>query len=224
MGKEDWYRNADWNEVIESAYRAKLSRARGTRSQYITIQAGQLVKKHPEIALDLIDEYFASYEDFVVPSAYCTRAEAYILLNRVDQAIASFKSALEWELTHPNYITNARIDMPILVADRNIENEYDYVFEVLTTRFKQSDHQWPSMRYYWNGCCALISHERGQLLEAKEFAERALRAAAATDSPFRYHRSLGLVKDTSDNFGQRVKRIARPSALSTLLRFASNRE
>jgi tetratricopeptide (TPR) repeat protein len=223
MGKDDWYRNSEWNDSIASAYRSKLSKARSMRPQYITIQASQLVSRYPEVALGLIDEYFESYEDFVVPSAYCTRAEAYISLNHIDLAITSYKNALQWEATHPNYLTNARIDLPILIADKKIEDEYDYALEILTERFKSSDHLWPSMRYFWNGCYALISYERGELSEAREFAERALRAAAETESPFRYHRSMGLVKDTSDDFGQRVKRIARPSALRALLRLVTKR-
>ncbi len=217
MAKEDWYRNTEWNSSIETAYRAKLSRTRGMRPQYLQIQASLLAKKYPDAALGLIDEYFQTYSDFVVPSAFCARADAYISLGRVDEAVVAYKKALEWEEAHPNFITNARIDLPTLIAEKRLETEYDYALSVLTERFKPSDHSWPSMRYYWNGCCSLITYERGQKSEAREFAERALRAAAETESPFRYHRSMGLVKETTDDFGQRLKRIARPSILRSLL-------
>ena len=223
MGKEDWYRNTEWNDLIESAYRDKLSRARSMRPQYLQIQASQLAATYPDVALCLIEEYFASYEDFVVPSAFCTRAEAYISLGKIDEAIIAYKSALDWEMLHPRFLSNARIDLPVLIANNRRVNEYDYAMEILTERFKSSDHHWPSMRYFWNGSCALITYERGESSEAREFAERALRAAAETESPFRYHRSMGLVRNTSDDFGQRVKRIARPSILRSLLRVVSVR-
>lgn len=223
MGKEDWYRNTEWDDSIESAYRTKLSRSRGMRPQYLQIQASQLAKKYPVVALGLIDEYFHTYEDFVVPSAYCTRAEACVSLGMIDEAVSAYKSALEWEKFHPNFITNARIDFPILIVEKKLEAEYDNALNVLTERFKPSDHSWPSMRYYWNGCCSLITYERGQNSKAREFAERALRAATETESPFRYHRSMGLVKDTADEFGQRLKLIARPSILRSLFRLAPTR-
>ena len=221
MGTEDWYRNIEWNDGIESAYRAKLSRARSMRPQYLQIQASQLAQSYPDVALGLIDEYFQLYEDFIVPSALCTRAEAYISLGRIEEAINAYKDALDWELMHPNFITNARIDLPILVVKRRLQTEYDYALGILTQRFKSSDHLWPKMRYYWNGCCSLIALERSQKSEAREFAERALRAAEETESPFRHHRPIGLVKDTSDDFGQRIKRIARPSILRSFLRLGS---
>jgi diacylglycerol kinase len=87
------------------------------------------------------------------------------------------------------------------------------------TRFTSVDHLFASTRYSWNGSCALIMHEQGQLVKAREFAERALRAAMETESPFRYHRQVGLVKDTSDDFGQRIKHIAEPSKVRALVRF-----
>lgn len=223
MGREDWYRNTEWDEGIESAYRAKLARARGSRPQYLQIQAAQLAKRYPQVALGLIDEYFQTHDDFVVPSAYCTRAEAYISLGLKDEAVAAYKAALEWENVHPNFITSARIDFPILIAENRLTEEYDSALNVLTDRFESSDHSWPIMRYYWNGCCALITYERGQKSEAREFAERALRAAAETESPFRYHRAMGLVKDAADDFGLRLKRIARPSILRSFFRLAPTR-
>jgi tetratricopeptide (TPR) repeat protein len=223
MGREEWYRNTEWDEGIESAYRAKLSRARGMRPQYLQIQAAQLAKKYPGVALGLIDEYFQTQDDFVVPSAYCARAEAYMSLGLINEAVTAYQSALEWENGHPNFITNARINLPILIVENRLEAEYDNALCVLTDRFKASDHSWPSMRYYWNGCCALITYERGQKSEAREFAERALRAAAETESPFRYHRSMGLVTNAADDFGQRLKRIARPSILRSLFRLAPTR-
>ncbi|MCX8476099.1 MAG: hypothetical protein MT490_09910 [Sphingomonas sp.] len=218
MGRDDWYRNTDWTPAIEAAFRAKLKRSRTMRPQYLQIQAGQIASSHPEVALALIDEYFETGDDFVVPSALCTKAEAMLALGKVQEALDAYRQALAWEDAHPNFITTARIDLPKLVAEQRIESEYDFALDILTTRFKASDHQFPSMRYYWNGSCALITHERGEVAEAKEFADRALRAAAQTESPFRYHRSVGIVKDASDEFGTRIKRIAKPSKLRSLFR------
>lgn len=221
MGRNDWYRNEDWNTEIESAFRSKLSRSRTMRPQYLRIQASYLTRRFPRAALDLIEEYFETGDKWDVPNAFCARAEAYLALDKLDDVIAAYKLALEWEESHPRHISTARINFPRLVAEQRISNEYDCALDILATRFKPMDHQFPSTRYLWNGSNALIAHDLGHLDEAREFAERALCAAAQTESPFRYHRNVGLVRDTSDEFGRRIKRIARPSKLRSLFRLVS---
>jgi len=221
VSREDWYRNKDWNPEIESAFRSKLSRSRSSRPQYLRIQASCLAYSHPQAALTLIDEYFETGDKFDVPNAYCAMAGALLALGRVGDAVDAYKRALDWEEIHPRHLSTARIDLPKLIADCRLANEYGYALDILVTRAQPLDHQFPDTRYLWNGSNALIADELGRIAEAKEFAERALRAAAETQSPFRYHRTVGVVRDTTDEFGQRIKRIARPSRLRTLFRLIS---
>lgn len=216
MGRDDWYRNSDWSAEAEEAFRTKLSRARGQKPQYIKIQAGYLSESHPTVALSLIEEYFQTDDDVFIPDAHCIQAEAYRALGRTQDAVGALRAALDWEESHPDLITTARIDYPKLVVLERLLEEYDYALEILTTRFSSSDHSFPNMRYTWNGCCALIAFEKGEISEAKQFAQRALRAAAEIESPFRHHRSVGVVKDAADEFGRRIKRVARPSIFRSL--------
>src|SRR5688500_738780 len=178
MGRDDWYRNTEWNADTEAAFRAKLSRSRSGRPQYLRIQASYLAERYPLVALALVDEYFETRDEFDVPNAFCVRAEAYCSLGKIDDAVAAYKGALDWEVTHPHHISTARIDLPKLVAERCLSGEYDYALDILTTRFQPMDHQFPSTRYLWNGSSALISNELGHVSEAQELAERALDAAA----------------------------------------------
>ncbi len=223
MGRDDWFRNSDWNGDIEAAFRAKLSRSRSSRPQYLEIQAGYLTESHPTVALRLIEEYFKTGDEFVVPGAFCVQGQAYLSLGKIEEAVGAYKRALDWEIEHPGLVTNARIALPRLIADLRLTDEYEYALNILTTRFNKSDHSWPLTRYLWNGSSALIASDLGQHADAKDLAERALRAAAQTESPFRYHRDIGLVENTSDEFGRRLKRIARPSKLRSLFRLVSGR-
>ena len=223
MSRDDWYRNTSWDSTTEAAFRAKLARARTSRPQYLRIQASYLTETFPDTALQLIEEYFDTGDEFDVPTALCARAEAYLALGRTAEAVDAYKQALEWEVAHPGYISTARIDLPKLVAADRISSEYVYALDVLTTRFSPMDHQFPSVRYFWNGSCALIAYDQGEAVEAKEFAERAMRAATETESPFRYHRTVGVVRDMSDDFGQRIKRIVQPSNMRSLLRLLSGK-
>lgn len=223
MGRDDWYRNEIWDADIEAAFRAKLSRSRSGRPQYLTIQASYLTRRYPKVAQQLIDEYFETDDEFNVNMAHCARAHAFLAMEKTAEAVAAYKQALEWEELHPNHISPARIEFPKLVAECRVASEYDFALEVLTGRFKAHDHAFPSTRYEWNGSNALIAYELGHVVEAQEFAERAVRAAAETESPFRYHRSVGVVRSTTDDFGRRIKRIARPSKLRSLFRLISSR-
>ena len=218
MAQEDWYRNKTWDSDIEKVFRAKLSRARSQRPQYLLIQAGYLVERHPLVTLRLIGEYFETDDDFHIPSAFGIRAAALCKIGDVAKAVDAYKKALAWEKDHPFHITNARIDLPKLIVDHQIFREYDYALDILVNRFNESDHAFPMTRYLWNGCNAIIAKESGQIAEAQQFAESALRAAAQTESPFRYHRTVGLVPNANDEFGRHLKRIVRPSKLHTLLR------
>jgi hypothetical protein len=63
-------------------------------------------------------------------------------------------------------------------------------------------------RYLAHGIRALIHHERGLDVEARASASLALSAAAETQSGFRYHQDIGLVRETDDEFGVRLQGIA----------------
>lgn len=218
MGRDDWYRNTDWSAATEAAFRDKLSRSRSQRPQYLRIQAHYLADGHPRAALALIDEYFETGDLFDVPMAYCAQAQAYCCLGDIGEAIVAYKRALSWEESHPHHISPARTYYPKLVAEHRLSGEYDYALDILANRFQPMDLQFPLARYHWNGSNALIASELGHHAEAREFAERALRAAAETESPFRYHKNVGLVRDSLDDFGLRVKRLAGPTILRSLLR------
>jgi tetratricopeptide (TPR) repeat protein len=217
VADDSWYRNLDWNDEIEATFRAKLARSRSQRPQYLEKQAGALADRHPLISLGLIEEYFDTGDQFFVPAAYCHRARASLTLGRIADAISAYKSALDWEAEHPGFYTTARIQLPKLVAEERVTEEYDYALSILTSRFSPGDHRFPDVRYDWNGTCALIAFEQGIVAEAKEFAERALRAADERQSPFPRHRDVGLVKNTSDEFGRRIKKIARGSNVRAAL-------
>lgn len=212
MASDDWFRNEDWDAAAEARFRAKLSRSRSSRPQYIRIQAGYLTQSHPQVALELIEEYLNTGDEFHVQMAYWTRAQAYRHLGKVEEAVTAYREALSWEQSHPGHLSPARSDYPKYVAEHRLSDEYGYALDVLANRFRSEDHQFPLIAYHWNGSHALILSELGHHAEAREFAERALRAAVQTESPFRYHRNVGIVRNATDDFATRIKRIARLSS------------
>jgi hypothetical protein len=156
-------------------------------------------------SLRLLDQYFALGGDSTEAEAHLYRARAHIALRNVD-AIDSFEATLARENAHPNYRTQAFLELPILIAIECRSALYDRAIDILTER--KSGLILLIERYKWLGALALILHEKGQTLEAQSAARLALEAATATDSGFRYHPNFGLVDDTTDEFGTRLTKIA----------------
>ena len=206
MARDDWYRNTTWNETIEADFQQHLRRARD-KSQYIRIQASYLADRYPDIALGLLDQFFALGEHFDIAQAHVDRARALRALNQVEGALASYESALQREQQHPNLKTQAYLDFACLVADARLERMYARGVEVLDAHHTRP--MFPVDRYRASGARALLLHALGHEEEARAAAVIAVAAANEVQSGFRYHQQLGLVKDADDDFGKRVAALAR---------------
>ena len=209
-GRGDWFRNTEWNDEIAAAFYTKLARARSQKPQYLYIQAGCLAERYPEVALDLIGQYFATGDTFRASSARTVESAAYLALGKPETAIAALKRALAREEEFPNFTTNARLDFPRMVALERIREEYDYALDILNSRFNPEELDMPINRYVEQGVRALIAHDLGDHDRAREFANAALEAASDRTSVFAKHPGIGLVESTDTEFGRRIKRIAKP--------------
>lgn len=208
MGTEDWYRNADWNTQIESAFFAKLRRARD-KSQYLRIQACTLAEKHPHAALRLLDEYFELGDHFDMAQAYVDSATAFLALEKPSDAIASYEAALTREAEYPGLQTRAFIDLPYLIAERKIQAKFDRALELLDL-YKERV-KFPIDRFKWNAAGAIIQASNSNYREARSLANAALNAAAETESGFRFHPKIGLVRNKNVNSAmfRKLKKLAK---------------
>ncbi len=134
------------------------------------------------------------------------RARAYVAIRNVEGAVVAFEAALAREDAVPNFRTWAFHELPVLIATERMSARYDRAIQVL---MKHKDWlTFPGQLYQWHGALALILHEQGQTLEAENEAKQALEAAKMTHSGFQHHPNLGLVGDTADEFGNRLRQIA----------------
>lgn len=191
MSRDDWFRNREWTESIERAFEEKLRRARRLKSQYVRIQAGCLAESHPVVALRLLERYFKLDEKFDCAQAYCDQARAFLSLGRVDDAITSYERALDREAEFPNLKTQAYIDLPFLIATRNLRERFARAVQVLLDH--QSRLMFPVDRFMWHAALALIAESRGDNASASEHASCALTEAHQHHSGLRFHATIGLV-------------------------------
>lgn len=205
MAPKDWFRNEEWNATIEAQFFEKLRRARD-KAQYLCIQSGHLAKAHPEAALELLKRYFALGEDFHMASAFLNEAAAYLTLGRIDEAIRSYRKALEREREFPNLKTAAWSEYALLIATESREPDYDEVLQLLEER--KSELMFPVERFKWHAANALIRAAQGHRQEAKEHAIKALDAARTDDSGFRYHPKVGLVGSTYEDLRNKLVQLS----------------
>ena len=191
----DWFRNTSWSEAIEQAFDEKLRRAR-RKEQYLRIQASTIAQSHPEVALRLLDRYFEMAEDFDHAQAHVDRAKAFLALNRIDDAIRSYESALERESVFPNLLTQAYLDLPYLIATRRVRSRYPRALQLLDAH--KSRLMFPVDHFRWHATHALIDRDLLDSNTARTHAEQALDAAARDHSGFRYHPPVGLVTKQYD--------------------------
>jgi tetratricopeptide (TPR) repeat protein len=205
VSKTDWYRNADWNAEIESAFFIRLKRARD-KSQYLRIQASYLCNAHPRVALQLLDQYFLLEDHFDLAQAKVHEAEALAALGEIDAALAACGEALQRERQFPNYKTNAYLNFVLLVLKARKANLYTTALEVLD-EFRERPI-FPVDRYRAHSARALILQELGRAAEARSSGKLALAAAAESQSGFLHHQNLGLVQSVEDEFGTRIAAVA----------------
>lgn len=202
MTSQDWYRNNDWNPEIEIRFFKKL---RGTRhkAQYIRIQASTLASSNPEVALKLLEQYFALGNKFDYARAFVDQATAYLAMGELEKAIDAYEAALSREAEFPNLQTQARIELPFLIALHEIERLYDRALQLLElTKLKLV---FPVDHFSWHAANAFINGARGHNVDALLSACEALAWAEKNDSGFRYHPTIGIVGCKYEDIKSRLK-------------------
>jgi tetratricopeptide (TPR) repeat protein len=205
MGRDDWFRNTVWSADIAANFYQRLKRAR-QKGQYLRIQATYLTKNFPEVALQLLEQYFSLGTDFDKALALITKGEAHITLGDTSAAISAYGDAVERQIEYHNVKTDAPTTYACLVANEYIEALYERALDIVDTPNTYSI--FPLHNYLANGARALILHELGKADEAHQAALLAMDAARVKNSGLRYHGALGLVENSDDIFGKRIRALA----------------
>ena len=183
----DWFRNKNWNAEVAASFDAKLKRARD-KQQYLRIQASYLAGGQPEVALALLDRYFALGDHFDMAAAFVDQSTAHLARRDTDAALHSLQRALARERERPNLQTQARCAYADLVVSEPRPDLFDDVLAVLDE--KQGDITFPVDKFVWHAVRAIIYDVRG-VPAARQAAVSALRLAEVTSSGFDRHPTSG---------------------------------
>lgn len=188
-----------------SGFYAKLRRARN-KGQPLRIQAIHLAKRHPDVALRLLEQYFELGEQPDAAAAYVTRAEIYRDTGNIDAALDAFEGALAEQALQPGYRTSSWLGFAMLVAEAGLTVHYSRALEILQREVPQA--AFPVERHHGHGARALILDDIGQADAAQAAARSATAAANESYSGFRNHPTLGLATVVDSLFDRRVADLA----------------
>jgi tetratricopeptide (TPR) repeat protein len=213
MAKPDWFRRTTWTKRDAAEFENQLARSRGAnrKAQYLRIQAVHLFETGnmslTRVALGLVDRLISEFPDpFQLAPALSLRAEALVDLGQPDEALKAYSRALEARRTFPQVGDDGYVGFAELVLALRRRDLYDAALAALE-EFADSV-QFPIQEFRIAACRALIAAERGDSNDARRWARDALAAAAKSESPFRYHRKLGLVRGVDPVAFQRLKSLA----------------
>jgi tetratricopeptide (TPR) repeat protein len=215
MASSEWYRRRTWSVTDQTDFETRLKRARTPyrRAQYLRLQALHLQEVgSPELhsaALELLDRLLREYssETSQVAQAHEQRAQSLSALGRHQEALDAYRAALDAETIYPNWQTEAYLGYAELVLALGRVELYDEVLALLKAH--HSSELFPIQQFRSASARAAIYEAQGERDLAGEAAVAALAAAAKTESPFRYHRTLGLVRPPLSEGKTWLERLAR---------------
>jgi hypothetical protein len=193
----DWFRKSSWTVADEEDFWAHLNRARPNgRAQYLRIQAFYLAStgdpKMRKVATELLDRLISDFPDSIeLSSAYAQRASISASEGDSKRAIDDYRAAIVREAKYPNMRSYAWLEFSWLVATNGLSAHYNEVLGVLKDR--EADAMFPVDHFRLNAVRGIIAKDRGQEVEARNFASESLRQSKRVESGFTRHPLVGLV-------------------------------
>lgn len=217
MPKTDWFRRSTWTPADEAEFRARLKRSRSAhhRAQYLRLQAWHLqdvgTGRLLEAALELLNELVLEYpERTQLAAAHTQRAQCLAALDRPDEAITAYREAFATERSFPSVRSLAYLSFAEFVLALGRHELYQEAFAALDEF--GNEELFPIERYRSASAQAFLYAALAEPDLAATKARQALRAAAATESPFHYHRKVGLIEQPDAAVLARLWRLARWNA------------
>jgi hypothetical protein len=118
----------------------------------------------------------------------------------------AYESALAREQEFPNLLTEARFELPFLIASHHIRTKYD---DALLLLGNPGVLLFPRQRFIHHASWALILSDREDADLARAHAVAALREAQTQESGLRYHPQLGLIGEAHHALRLQLSRIAK---------------
>ena len=218
MSKEDWYRNTEWNDQIESEFESRLKRSRGNhnKAQYLRIQASYLLdskkSKVQEKGIEFMERLINSYpeEEFSTIHGIEQLGDFYLKKKIFDQAEKHFRKVTEYYYAETRSGTSGLTDLKLcetILKSKQTE-KFEEAYQIATEKFNATGDSllMNSDKYYYFDLMANLCYKMNRKDEASEFAQSAVELSKITEPQFNRHKTVGIVKVVKEKI-ERLKRI-----------------
>jgi hypothetical protein len=202
---DSWYRNTDWSPAIAARFEEGLRHAHD-KAQFLRIQATSVAPREPEVALQLLDRYFALPVRLFEAWARELQGRLHESLGDDAAALVSYAAALEAERLKPSVTSRSHLRLAELVLRRADAARYLDALAVLQAR---EGHNETALEEFAR--CAATA----QLLErlhdaprARDYARAALDAASRPESGLGFADGRGLIRQDQAPLIERLRRLA----------------
>ncbi len=211
----DWYRRKTWTKTDEEVYFAKLERARKDgRAQYLRVQAIELIETKDtnllSVAETLLNKILTDYPNNRIEKSQTLNSlgEIYKLREDYETALDYFQKSLDFEKEFPNVITTAYLNFSETVVRAEKTELYDKVENLLTEKINEDTLKFPVQNYIMYSVMTVISEYKGDLKQAKVFANIAEKyATTQTNSLWNPKKNkIGVVKERKTRLDKLVGR------------------
>ena len=226
MSKDDWYRNTEWNDQIESEFEARLKRSRGNsnKAQYLRIQASYLLDssktENQKKGIHLMERVINDYpeETFSTIHGHEQLGDYYLKNGDYEQAEKHFRIVTDHYHSNTRSGTTGLADLKlsetILLSDQ--EDKLQEAYELSTIKFDQTggDLGLNDQKFYYATLMANLCLRMDKTEEASEYANSALKLSTITEPQFNRHKTVGIIK-ADKNTIERLKKIKEKSLATT---------
>ena len=208
MAAEDWYRNKNWNNEIETEFESQLKRSRGAfnKAQYLRIQASYLLaspdSKIQRVGLRLMQRLIKDFPNEELSTTFGHEQLGDYFLKNNDFRMAEKHFRVVTDLYRNKNSRSGTTTMADLKLAETIlsENNPDKINEAynLCKDFPTSELSFNNEIFYYADLFARVCDKINRKDEAKHYAKRAIEISKITEPQLSRHKTIGLVKATDE--------------------------
>jgi tetratricopeptide (TPR) repeat protein len=219
---KNWYQRNTWTSEDRQDFFLRLRRTRKhNRAQYLLTQA-RCLEQAGNLdailgALELLELLLSEYpEPVFLENTYAQRAKCFEYLNRLEEAVESYRLACQARRNTPRIRGSAPLYFGMFAVRHSQTNLYAEIQAIFSELLDENDIVFPYAKYMYFATNAIISEEDGQLELAKQCAEQALQAAYMEHSGLSRHPQVGLVEKRDEDVEKRLRKILKRDLRSLL--------
>jgi len=206
MATEDWYRNTNWDNEIQTEFESRLKRSRGDfhKAQYLRIQASCLLAspetKTQNVGLRLMQRVIKDFptEELSIIYAHEQLGDYFLRNKDFEMADEHFRIVTDHyrnkrSRSGTTWLADLKLAETILA--RNNPDRFEEAYN-LCKDFPKSELRFNNEIFYYAYLFANVCSKTNKKQEAKQYANWALELSKITKPQLNRHKTVGLVKAT----------------------------